>query len=195
MAYLTTSTQPADDVISLGEMKDFLRVDHDDEDSLILSLVMAATEYAQSYTNRQFVNATLKQYLDGFPHDDDRIVLPRVPVVSVTSIQYTDEDGDTQTVSSSNYVVSIPDNAWGQITLVDDASWPDDEADQADAVVITFVAGHGSNNTTVPDTAKTAIKMLAADMYEHREANTETKLNQNSAVMWLLDSLRVPEVF
>ena len=49
-------------LISTANAKLFLKVDIADDDDVIDSIVKAATESAQEYTNRFFLETTLEQY-------------------------------------------------------------------------------------------------------------------------------------
>ena len=49
-------TQPTGtDIVSLNDAKEFLRVDHTDEDATITALINAAVQHCQDYTGRHFV--------------------------------------------------------------------------------------------------------------------------------------------
>jgi len=67
--------------------------------------------------------------------------------------------------------------------------YPDTNPDR-NAVWIDYVAGYGAASA-VPDIAKTAIKMIAADLYEHRESQSEIRIESNQAVKDLLWPLRI----
>ena len=60
-------TPPAGEPVSLAEAKLHLRVDFDDDDSLIQVLISAARQAAETLTNRQLVTARWRMVLDSFP--------------------------------------------------------------------------------------------------------------------------------
>lgn len=136
-----TVTPPAVEPVSLAEAKLHLRVDHSTEDALIAALVSAAREDVESDSWRAVAAQTLRLDLDGFPDNDEDIILPRPPLVSVTSIVYTDPDGDQQTMDSDDYVVQAAGDRCGRISLASGVSWPS-TLDQAAVVSITFAAGY-----------------------------------------------------
>lgn len=68
--------------------------------------------------------------------------------------------------------------------------YPDTNPD-INAVLIDMVSGYGAASA-VPEIAKSAVKMLAADLYEHRESQSEIRLEENRAIVDMLWSLRVP---
>lgn len=182
---LSQTAAPAEEPVSLADVKLHLRVDGNKDNVLIASLIAAAREYCQSYTGLQFVTATWALTLDAFP-SEDVIRLPNPPLSSVTTVAYTDTAGDAQTMSSDDYDVDTT-SVEGRLALAYGASWPGTR-DKIDAVTITYVAGYGTAHA-VPDAAKSAIYMVVADLYEHRESRGEVRAYDNPTVMRLLDSI------
>lgn len=150
--------------VSLAEAKLHLRVDASDDDTLIAAIVDAATVYCENIARRSFVTQTIDVAYDAWPSADG-FYLPRIPVQSVTSITYTDEDGSASTVSSNDYIV---DTYNGRIALKASATWPSVTLQKINGVVIRYVAGYGAAND-VPEQIKQAIKLVIGDWYEVRE--------------------------
>jgi uncharacterized phiE125 gp8 family phage protein len=147
---LVIAVQPYVEPITLTEMKIHLKAESDitEDDELITSLIVAARDVVETGTganvSRQKVmlDTTFTWKLDSFP-GDTYIEVPRVPLVSVSSIQYVDTNGTTQTWSSSNYTV---DTLAGRIHLTYNGSWPTVRGD-ANCVIVTFLAGMAANFT------------------------------------------------
>lgn len=169
-------TAPASEPLSLSEAKAHLRVDFDNDDTLITSLIPAARAYLEDLSHRRFITQTWRQWLDAFPLVDIRPVATRQaaraglelaypPVASITSIQYTGSDGTLQTLDSSLYQLDRVDDpafvypAYGQ-------SWPT-ARNQVNAVSVTFVCG--VDPTAIDPRIKQAMKLLLAHWYEQRE--------------------------
>lgn len=161
---LVLNTAATTEPVSLTEARLHLRVDANEDSVLIESLIKAATNQAQIFTHRQFINATWKLILDGFPTE---IVVPRPPLSSVTSIQYVDTAGATQTLATAGYQVDT-DTEPGRIREAYGQQWPSTR-DEMGAVTVTYVAGYGATATSVPEDIKAAIKLLVAHWYENRE--------------------------
>lgn len=70
------NTQPAVEPVSIDEAKLHLRVTHDDEDTLIATLISAARLHAENYCRRAFVTQKWDLYLDAFPRQNFYGVLP-----------------------------------------------------------------------------------------------------------------------
>jgi hypothetical protein len=83
---LKLKTGPASEPVTLQEAKDHLRVDLDDEDSVIEGFIKAARTDCENLQNRAYISQTWELWLDEWP-DEDYIVLPRPPlyVPSVTA--------------------------------------------------------------------------------------------------------------
>lgn len=87
----------------LNEIKLHLKVDHDEEDVLISTLINATREYAEgTLCGRAFEVQTLELVVDGF---SDVIVLPRPPLIGVESIKCYTQDGTEHTLQSIDYEV------------------------------------------------------------------------------------------
>lgn len=125
--------------ISQDQAKCHLRVDGSDDDALILSLIRAARMHAEGYTHRAFVRQTWRVTLRWFP---SVIELPVMPVRSVTSVQYVDTAGVTQTLAVALYQVDLTTSDRVLIMPAFGETWPSTRGDTFDAVTIEFVAGH-----------------------------------------------------
>jgi uncharacterized phiE125 gp8 family phage protein len=141
--------------------------------TLIDTFIKASRNYGENYTWRTLIDSTYELYMDEFPSMTLRniIELPRSPVVSVTSVEYVDGDGNTQTVDSSNYRVDTVSEP-ARIEPVDGFTWPNTN-DQVNAVTITYTAGYGDEggSSTVPDDIKTALLMHIKYLYDNRDAH------------------------
>ena len=173
-------TPPAEEPVSLIEAKLHLRVDFDEDDTLIAALITAARLAAETLTGRQFVTARWKFVLDGFPGPSalgapagqsfslpgHAILLSKSPVQSVVSINYLDMGSVLQTFSPSAYTVDTACEP-ARITPVFGQVWPI-ALPQIGAVSITFDAGYGSA-ALVPEGIKSWIKLRVGSLYAHRE--------------------------
>ena len=165
---LEESTAPASEPLSTPDAKDWLRADDANDDLLIKDLVRTARIVFEQNTNRSLINTVWKLRLDEFPSGTMPIKLPRAPVSVVTSVQYVDGDGATQTWSTTKYEVDLFD-AVTTIRPIDAESYPTTKA-QIQAVTVTFTAGYGADQTTIPHDILTAVKLLLTSMYEHRDS-------------------------
>jgi len=164
-------TAPAVEPVTLTEAKAHLRVDVTDDDTLISSLITSARQYIERAIRRALITQTWRASIDEFPATGE-IILPKPPLQSVTSIQYTDINDSTSTVSSSTYTVDT-DSEPGRIVLKYGQTWPSSSLAVTNPIQITFVAGYGLA-AGVPAHFKQAILLLVGHWYENREAITST---------------------
>lgn len=164
---MVRTVAPVTEPVHLDEVRDHLRVDITDDDTLIEALITAAREYVEQASRRALVTQTWRYNLDQFPAADE-IELPRPPLKSVTSITYRDSDGTTHTLASSVYEVDT-DSQPGRVRLAYGEDWPSDTLAETNPVRITFVAGYGDADD-VPKRWKQAILLLVGHWYENREA-------------------------
>ena len=166
---LVQTIPPTGDPVSVGDLRADLGLDHGRDDALLSHAIAAATRWVELTSGRQLVQATWRLGLDRWPTNQlglGRVDLPRPPLVSVSSVQYVDTAGTTQTWAASNYLVDTASEP-GRIVPAYGITWPAIRC-QPNAILITFVAGYG----TVPETFRRAIRLLACHWYENREAVT-----------------------
>jgi len=178
------TTAPTTEPVTLAEAKAHLRVDFTDDDTLIESLIGAATAAAEEFTNRALMAQTITHVLPGFPSGDmfrnpfAAIRLFRSPFASLTSITYYDADDAAQTLDVSGndadvIVVSTAEPAtispW--ITNMADG-WPATNPDRPNAVTIVYAAGY-ANAAAVPKPIKQAMLLMIGAWYERREDSVQ----------------------
>lgn len=193
MAYgLKLVTAATTDPVSLTEARRQLGLGEDDggHDARLSSLITGATEYVQVATGRQFINATFDAYYDSFPGGNDPILLPRSPLVSITSVKYAQtSDGVMTTWTSTNYA-AVTSREPAECALAYSTNWTTDVRCIPEAVVVRFVAGYGSSATSVPVRAKQAILLLVNHWFDNGEAKELPK-----ALQMLIQQLQVGEEF
>lgn len=172
----TLVTPPTTDPVTLNEAKAHCRVAIPDDDGMLVTYLMAARQHIEKETRLALMTQTWDvtfdyewpmQKIDGC--QKHRIVLPRPPVQSVTSITYVDSAGSTQTLAASQYKVAKADTGETLIEPAYAAIWPVVRREIA-AITVRFVAGYGSNQGDVPEPLRQAVLLLVAHWYENREA-------------------------
>ncbi len=145
--------------LSLTDIKNHLRISGTDDDDSLREDIAAVRRYTETYLSKTLVKTTWVYKLDSFP---DEINLQMGPVLSISSVEYVDTDGNTQTFSDIQY-----DDRNGRLKPSYNSSWPDTR-DQYNAVTITYIAGatHAGN---VADDIKSAMKMLVGDKQNNKE--------------------------
>lgn len=160
-------TAPATNAVTRDEAKAHARIENADEDAIVDVYLATACATIEELTRRRFVDQTWDFYFDAF---EEPIVVPLAPVLSIESITYVDTDGDTQTWSSSNYVVDNPGGPSGDrasIRLASGASFPATNGEPR-CVVVRVRVGYDVANP-VPAALKAAALMLFGHLYANRE--------------------------
>ena len=159
-------TAPAAEPVSTSEAKSHLRVDTTADDTYIGTLITVARQNVESHLRRARISKSWEVVLDAFPAGVIR--LPKPPLTSVTSIKYTDDEGNESTYSSANYVVDS-DTEPGRVVLKSGATWPAVTLAAANGVRVRYVAGYGAAGSNVPQAIRQAILLVIGSLYENRE--------------------------
>lgn len=166
--YLVTA--PTTEPITTDEAKRHCRVDLNEENTDLDSMVSAAREYAEGYTRRALITQAWVLKLDAFPHDGCPIELPLPPLKEVTAITYLDDAGATQTWSSSAYTVDKPTGPRcerGRVVPKYQELYPKTQAVPG-AVSIAFTCGYGDAGAAVPQAIRRAILVRVGELYDIR---------------------------
>ena len=171
---LVEVTPPAEEPITVNEAKEYCRLELSDstENNLISQTIEDVRNFVEETVDRQLITATYDYTLDGFPQKRGSdgfysIYLPRPPLQSVTSITYTDIDGNPQTITASDYIVDSASEP-GRIAPAPNFYWPSSR-EQANSVTIRYVAGYGAA-AAVPGRAKDLLRQLVDHRYNFRGA-------------------------
>jgi hypothetical protein len=172
--------------ITTAELADWLGVDN--SDPLLSSLIATATELCEQHLGMAFITANFIERLD-FPPGYRQpwwdgvqeiavtvltggpsvIVLHRAPLVSVASVTFYDDNDNATVADVDSYYVSSKSRS-PRIALRQGYTWPSVVLRVADAVAVAYSAGFGATSANVPADIKSAVKALAAFLYEHRGA-------------------------
>lgn len=177
MRYKIT-TAPTIEPVSLAEAKLWLKVDGDDDDDLIGSLITAATDYCQQYEGRAYIEQTITAFINTFA----KVVnLPMSPVLSITSVHYLDVDGNWELLDDAFYNLhNTTDPAYIEFDISDISVGV---KDCDNAVRIIFTSGYRYHDGAawagdVPERVKAAMCLLITHWYERRMATCEQALKE-----------------
>jgi uncharacterized phiE125 gp8 family phage protein len=155
---------PANLPVTIDEVREHLRLSATDPtDAYLTLLIMAATEIAEKYTKRTFINTTFRTYRDFF---ECCIKLRRSKLQSLEEFKYSVSDVFID-VDSSLYYTTDETN-FSKIVLKEDSEYPDDIDEKLDSIQIDFIAGYGPDESFVPESLKLALLNHIATLYENR---------------------------
>lgn len=157
---VTTTVEPVSEPITLAQAKNYLKVDFDDDNDLITSLIASARVRLEKYAGVAMSTRTLQvvAYVDEF------IELPYAPLNNITKVEYWD-NGTWVEMSVGDYY--ILGTTYKKIYMV---------ANNRMEYRFTYTCGY----TTIPQPMITALYKLIADLYDYRESSVEdSKPNSN----------------
>jgi uncharacterized phiE125 gp8 family phage protein len=105
---LTLVSESGSEPVSLTDLKQWIRVDQDYENSLITSLGKSCRRQVEKYCRRSLMVHTFDLWFDHVP-PTRKFEFPWLPVTEVTSITTYDLDNNPNTQDPSTYVVDTND--------------------------------------------------------------------------------------
>lgn len=184
---LVLITPPADEPVTVAEVKLFARIPNATDDVLVGELVTAARLACEEWRGRAFLTQTWDFFLDAFPRvqgaafytnafpqatnrADLPIALPRQPLQTVISLTYYTSDGQAHVLDPSTYFVDTANVNEPRILPAIGTMWPFDLLRIANGVAVRFVAGYGSTPDSVPTHLQMALRQLVAYWYVNRDS-------------------------
>lgn len=170
MAYSVT-TPPGAEPVLVAEMRAMQRLDDDEAEEVISSILAAARGVAEAYLRRKLITQTVAVTFDAFA---PVLSLPVGPVQSIASVTYLDPQGVTQTLAANLYRL-LGARTPALVVPAYLATWPVTRA-EAEAVTVQAVVGYGDAGADVPPPIRQAIHMIAGHLWQNREAVAEMEL-------------------
>lgn len=149
----TLISQPSEPIIPLEEVKTYLKIENDLEDTLVLSLLDAAEDAANKYMLR-YIRETKFEYFE--QSSASTIMLRRARFSSVDKVSIL---VGADWVETEDFEISSDSDIYGVVNIGTPHS----------ACRIQFTVGFKE----VPPALKTAILIIVANMYENRGDDAE----------------------
>ena len=144
--------------VTLDEAKSFLRVDSTGEDTYITALIQSAREWAEKFTNRDWVE---KEYILNISNFKQTVKLRRYPLKSVDSVTLHLSDGTEKTlVLDVDYRVFKQNHDFAIILILENYELED----RSDAMIIKFTTDVDEEK----DILEKAILMRVGSLFEIR---------------------------
>jgi uncharacterized phiE125 gp8 family phage protein len=155
---------PAVEPITLAEAKQFLRVEHDDDDDVVAALIAGSRIHVETQTRRALITQSWRLTRDVWPEAGCVALLP-VPVRTLDAIRVYKSDGTTLALDLAGFALDKSD-APARLSPVHGV--PPAPERPAAGIEIDITCGYGGAGTTVPEPLRHAIRLLVAHWYENR---------------------------
>lgn len=163
---ITTVTPPASEPISLAEAKLFLRVDHNAEDNLIVTLIGAAREAVEAGIGRALITRRVRESLDIWRRDAvNGAVLGLGPVTNVVAVRLIADNGAQSVIDPERYRL---EGNRDRPRLVFPPGLPS-TLRSAGGIEIEYDCGYADDADGLPIALRLATLQIAASLYELRQ--------------------------
>lgn len=157
---------PSEEPVSVTEAKTHLRIDGNDEDTVIASLILAARLHIERMLDLALITQRWSLYLDRWP-ECGQVEIPLGPVQAVDSVTVYSAEHVGTVLDPEFYFVDTASRP-ARVVRNGNLSWPV-PGRAANGIEIGFTAGYGPAARDVPPPVRHAILLLVAHWYEERE--------------------------
>lgn len=189
MGRLQLVTDAAVEPLSVAEAKLFLRIDDTAEDAALLpEMITSARQAVERYARRSLITTTWRYTIDARQLDRAmrraarrmggtaqlprlslagvEIVLPRPPVIAISSVKYYGDDDAAVVYGTGNYRLDTSSDRSPRLCFTYGATLP--TVRELGSFEVNYTSGYGAAATNVPDALVQAVKRVMASRYEHR---------------------------
>lgn len=155
---ITVVTDSAETPVTLTEVKQWLKVDHSEDDNKLLELIKSAVNTIETYINNPIITKTILYVTDNYIIDsngDMVLYLPYVPTAVTFVKVYDMDDTETTITAYKRYTRKILFTEYPTNTVRLNAGYQ-----------VQFTAGIASNASTTPADIKIVLKEIVAYFYD-----------------------------
>jgi uncharacterized phiE125 gp8 family phage protein len=157
-------TGPAAEPITLTQAKQFIRVEHDDDDDVVSALIAGSRIHVEAQTRRALITQSWRLTRDVWPETGCLPVLP-VPLQTLDAVRVYKSDGSTLAVDVAAFAADKA-SAPARLSFMRGAL-PAPER-PVSGIEIDVTCGYGDAPDDVPEPLRQAIRLLVAHWYENR---------------------------
>jgi|GEM_PF-3173989 len=159
--------------VSLADIKQWLKINIDDDNDLLTSLISSAQHYIEKKLNIYFIKQSFELTI-GLDRWQNRIKIPLAPLISLDGFQFI----SNQLILTQDQITHeiLDDNAETFLQL----DIPPSLRENHNKLIMTISVGYGDHDTDVPDALRLAVKILASHYYSFRgDGQDQLKIDQN----------------
>ncbi len=158
-------TAPAAPPVALARARQYLRIDDATDDTLVSDIVSAAAHHVEQYASLALITTQWRLWADCVP-GNGLIRLPLHPIASIDEVAIRSDSG-WQILPADGWEADLASRP-PRLRIAQGHPRPDGGLN---AVRITFTAGFGTDDASVPEELQMAVLLSAAHLYEFREGN------------------------
>jgi len=166
-------TGPSTEPLTYAEVKAYLRLNDDSEQTFVTSLITAARGIVEGHTWMPLISQVQAMQFDKDELSQLIVNINKAPLISVDSVTYYDNNNALATLSASSYesdVYSTPGRFRLKVVPF--------VYDRMNALQVNFTCGY-ANAASVPQPIKQAMYMIIGHLYENRQdVVTGTQVNE-----------------
>jgi uncharacterized phiE125 gp8 family phage protein len=156
-------TAPSTEPLTYAEVKAYLRLNDDSEQTFVTSLITAARGIVEGHTWMPLISQVWAMQFDKDELNQLIVNINKAPLISVESVTYYDNNNSLATLSASSYesdVYSTPGRFRLKVVPL--------VYDRMNALQVNFTCGY-ANAASVPQPIKQAMYMIIGHLYENRQ--------------------------
>lgn len=183
------NTAPANSVLALQDVKDFLRIDFNDDDAIVTRISEAVVQLCEAHTRKTLLKTSFVTYRDEF---EDALSLRKSPYNADDDVvvEYLVSGVWTPLTINTDFIVI---NSMRYAYLYTQTSWPTEVDNRPQAIRITFSAGYGDLGVDVPSGLRQAMLEHCAFLYENRGDDSKNRMDIPPQVYSQYKNFRVVE--
>ncbi len=158
---------------AVDELKTYVRVEVEDEDALLASLIASALAHGESFTGLSFLQ---RPHVDILPVSSAWQRVAATPVQSVSNVNTLPAEGPSVPLAIAAYAIDIDNSGDGWVRVI--------ESGAAKRVSVSFIAGVAPDWASLPQTIRHAVIRLAAHLHAIRDAVDDPGPPAIVAALW-----------
>lgn len=158
-------TGPVQNVVTISEAKQFLKIDSSDDDLIVQNCLDAAEIAIENYLEIKINSQVWEFYFNEFPADNI-LNLPFGPVISVQAFKTI----DTSSVEE-NFTEYLINSYSTEGQLVATGQWPSATLQEVNGIKIEATIGFSA----IPKEIKQAVLLILSKFYEQRGDSTQSE--------------------
>ncbi|WP_321327064.1 hypothetical protein [uncultured Parasphingorhabdus sp.] len=142
----------------IAEVREFVRIDHQADDDAIDAFLRGAASLCEDFTGQMLIVRSVTDMLPA-PHVWQK--LKRLPVQSITSVEYVAANGTAAALAVEDYALDIDSDGIGWIRL--------HQSDGGSRIRVTYSAGLAMDWDELPAGLRQGIVRMAGYLYANRD--------------------------